>query len=200
MPEHRAVVWLDRDGTIVDDPGYLKDPRALVLLPGAAQAIAALNRSGATVVLVTNQSGIGRGFMTLDDVDAVHRELARRLALEGAHLDGIEICPHAPGTHEPGCACRKPEPGLVLQARARLGVDASVPQAVVGDKRSDLELAKAVHALAVLVRSGEGRRTEQELGQAGSASTAPDRIADDLAAALPWLLDQLGLAEPGSNC
>lgn len=204
MGEHRAVVWLDRDGTIVDDPGYLKDPDALALLPGAAEAIATLNRAGATVVLVTNQSGIARGLMTREDVDAVHRALARELARAGAHLDDLRICPHLPSAlltaDQAPCACRKPRPGLVLQARAQLGIDAGVPQVVVGDKRADLELAVAVGARAVLVLTGDGRVTRDELEREGADAPRPDHVSEDLSAALPWLLDELGLAEPGPRC
>lgn len=202
MREHRAGVWLDRDGTIVDDPGYLKDPAALVLLDGAAGAVAELGRAGATIVLVTNQSGIGRGLITRGEVDAVHAELERRLARAGARLDRIEICPHLPSSlltaGETPCDCRKPRPGMVLRAREALGLDAALPQAVVGDKRADLQLARAVGARAVLVLTGEGRQTLRELGAAGDPP--PDLVAEDLAGAVPWLRRELGLAEPGASC
>ena len=110
----RPIIWLDRDGTVVDDPGYLDDPGRLALLPGAAEAVRRLNEIG-TVVLVTNQSGIGRGYMTRETVDEIHARLERRLSDSGAHLDAIEICPHLPDEQ---CDCRKPRPGMILRARA----------------------------------------------------------------------------------
>lgn len=173
----RTVFWLDRDGTIVDDPGYLSDPRELVLLPGAAEAVAELNRIG-TVVLVTNQSGIGRGYMSAEDVDAVHAALGAQLARAGARLDGIEVCPHSP---DQGCDCRKPRPQLVVRAREALGpFDREI---LIGDKRADLELARATGSTAVLVRTGEGGATEAALIDAGELERWCDHVFDDLAAA-----------------
>jgi histidinol-phosphate phosphatase family protein len=168
----RPVFWLDRDGTIVDDPGYLDDPHKLVLLPGAAAAVARLNALG-TVILVTNQSGIGRGYMTREVVDAIHAELSIRLADAGAHLDAIELCPHHP---EEGCDCRKPEPGMVLRARAALGEHGN--EYVIGDKRADVELAHAAGCIPVLVRTGEGG--EVDGSRAGF-------VAQDLEAAVDWI-------------
>ena len=168
----RPVFWLDRDGTIVDDPGYLADPDALGLLPGAAAAVARLNGLG-TVILVTNQSGIGRGYMTRDVVDAIHRELAKKLAAEGAHLDGIEICPHHP---DEGCDCRKPKPGMVLRARPSLGAHGT--EYVIGDKPADVELAHAAGCVPVLVRTGEGAETD------GARAAF---VGADLATAVDWI-------------
>jgi histidinol-phosphate phosphatase family protein len=168
----RPIFWLDRDGTIVDDPGYLDDPGRLVLLAGAAQAVARLNRLG-TVVLVTNQSGIGRGFMTRETVDRIHDALEEQLGASGARLDRIEVCPHAPAH---GCDCRKPAPGLVLRARAVLGPGGT--EYVIGDKPADVELARATGCVAVLVRTGEG---------AGTDGSLADHVAADLAGAVDWI-------------
>jgi D-glycero-D-manno-heptose 1,7-bisphosphate phosphatase len=177
----RAVFWLDRDGTVVDDPGYLDDPARLVLLPGAARGVSRLNRLG-TVVLVTNQSGIGRGYVSAATVDAIHRALVAELALEGGRLDGIEVCPHAP---DAGCDCRKPAPGLVTRGRRALGPFDH--EFVLGDKRADLELARAVGAISILVRTGEGRNTEHELVRTGELDGLCDHVFDDLDAAATWL-------------
>jgi histidinol-phosphate phosphatase family protein len=197
---------LDRDGTLVDDPGYLSDAARLVLLPGAARAVALLRASGAAVVLITNQSGIARGLMTAADVEAIHSELARQLAAEGAGLDGIYVCPHLPHELLPagiaGCDCRKPLPGLVLRAVRELGLG-EVPAAVVGDKLADLGLARAVGAAAVLVRTGDGASTLRQLEEAaghGRGAAAPDHVADNLLAAVDWLRTRLGLAPPPARC
>lgn len=178
----RVVFWLDRDGTVLDDPGYLKDPGGVVLLPGAADAVARLNAAG-TVVLVTNQSGIGRGLMERDDVDAVHAVLEERLAAAGAHLDRIEICPHSP---EDRCSCRKPAPDMIIRARAALGEFSA--EYVIGDKVADLELARATGCTAILVRTGEGAGTERELVEAGRLEELCDQVVDDLAAAAEHVL------------
>jgi D-glycero-D-manno-heptose 1,7-bisphosphate phosphatase len=172
----RPVIWLDRDGTVVDDPGYLDDAARLVLLPGAAEAVRRLNQLG-TVVLVTNQSGIGRGYMTRETVDEIHAELERRLSDFGAHLDGVEICPHRPDEE---CDCRKPRPGMVLRARA--AIDARGTEYMIGDKAADLGLARATGCVAILVRTGEGRQTEL-----GLEPSAVDHVADDLAGAAEWI-------------
>jgi histidinol-phosphate phosphatase family protein len=191
--EHRAVVWLDRDGTVVDGPGFLRDPAAVRLLPGASAAIRRMNRAGMTVVLVTNQSGIGRGLMSSADVLAVHQRLREILARDGAHLDAIYVCPHVPAGSEAakdeGCACRKPRTGLVDRARRDLGIE-NVPQAVVGDRPSDLGLARNIQALGVLVLTGDGAKSFA----AGREASFPswDHVAEDLGAAADWLVDRLG--------
>ena len=176
-----VVFWLDRDGTIVDDPGYLRDPGAVVLLPGAAEAVARLNRLG-TVVLVTNQSGIGRGYMDRETVDAVHAVVAERLAEAGAHLDRIELCPHTPDDR---CSCRKPGPDMILRARAVLGEFTA--EYVIGDKLADLQLARATGCRSVLVRTGDGATTERVLRESDRLHGLCDHVADDLPAAVDWI-------------
>ena len=195
---HRAVVWLDRDGTIVDDPGYLRDPGALRLLPGAGEAVSRLNAAGITVVLVTNQSGIGRGLLTESDLRSVHAELQSRLASAGAHLDAIRHCPHLPDPLLPPgvrpCACRKPRPGMIEAARDGLGVPSGTPQFVVGDKPADVRLARAAGCRSVLVLTGEGRTTQRH------RNVEADHVALDIGVAVDWILEQLSLADGGPSC
>ncbi|RKZ11414.1 hypothetical protein DRQ53_11420 [bacterium] len=179
----KPMFWLDRDGTIVDDPGYLKDPGQLRLLPGAAAAVARLNAMG-TVVLVTNQSGIGRGYMERSDVDAVHAALAEQLASVGAHIDHIELCPHRP---DEACDCRKPQSGMILRARAAMG--SLGPEYMIGDKRADLGLARATGCTSILVRTGDGLETESALRGSGELDTLCDHVADDLAGAASWIIE-----------
>jgi D-glycero-D-manno-heptose 1,7-bisphosphate phosphatase len=134
-----TVAFLDRDGTLnvkADEGDYVTTPGKLVLLDGAARAVRALNDAGVLTVIVTNQRGVARGIMSRGDVDAVHARLRELLAAEaGARIDHIEVCPHENGT----CMCRKPLPGLFLQAAAALsGVDVRT-SAVFGDSRSDVD-------------------------------------------------------------
>lgn len=178
----RHFVLVDRDGTINVERDYLSDPAALELIPGAARAIRDLNAAGFGVVVITNQSGIGRGYFTLERLAEVHARLIELLAAEGATADGIYICPHGPGDD---CACRKPLPGMVEQAVAEHGFD---PRQgfMIGDKEADVELGRSVGAETFLVRTGYGRKYE--------AATKADHVVDDLAAAVAAIL-----AHPGEG-
>ena len=177
------VVYLDRDGTLNFDPGYLNQPEQLRLLPGAGQAVARLNRAGFKTVVLSNQSGLARGLITQSQLEAIHQRLRELLAEDGARLDGIFICPHHP---DDGCACRKPAPGLVHRAQRELGVS-SDNAIVIGDKASDVELARNVGALAVFVRSGNV--PEEEQARMAERGLAPDYVARDLTGAVDWILE-----------
>ncbi len=175
------VVFLDRDGTLNrDDGGYLADPDGLVLLPGAAEAVAALNAAGVKAVVLTNQSGVGRGLVPPDALRRVHARLIVRLAGRGAALDGIYVCPHRP---EEACACRKPGTELALRAARDLGVDSS-RSAMIGDKAVDVELGRRLGGRSVLVLTGEGTATAAVL----SAEARPDYIARGVYDAVQWLI------------
>ncbi|MFZ5875327.1 MAG: D-glycero-alpha-D-manno-heptose-1,7-bisphosphate 7-phosphatase [Nitrospirota bacterium] len=179
MIDRIDIVFLDRDGTLNHDEGYMSDPDRLVLLPGAAEAVAALNAAGVKAVVITNQSGVGRGLVSREALARVHERLAALLAQRGARLDGIYSCVHCP---EEGCDCRKPGTALAVQAARDLGVDVS-RSAMIGDKSVDLELGRRLGGRTVLVRSGEGRKTETEL----SSSMRPNHIADTIYEAVQWL-------------
>jgi D-glycero-D-manno-heptose 1,7-bisphosphate phosphatase len=150
----RAVI-LDRDGTIVVDRGYLDDPAQLRFLPGAAEGLRLWHERGHPLVIVSNQSGIGRGRLSLQRAREVNARLLQMIEAAGARIAGVYFCPHRP---EDGCACRKPAPQLLLEAAAALGFD---PQRalVIGDKSSDIELGRRVHALTMLV-SQDGRASD----------------------------------------
>jgi len=150
----RGAVFLDRDGTIVEDPGYLHDPAAVRLLPGAAAAIRRLNATGWPVVVVSNQSGIARGLFTETDYRAVERRVAELLAAEGARLDASFFCPHHPEFTGP-CPCRKPGTKLFEDARRALGIDLRRSW-FVGDRPSDVEPAAALDGTGLLVLTGQG--------------------------------------------
>lgn len=132
----RAAVFLDRDGTVIADRHYLGDPAGVALLPGAGEAIARINQAGLLAVLVTNQSGIGRGFFSEADFQAVQDRLADALAAHGAHLDGIYHCPHSPAQPVP-CDCRKPATGLFERAARDLHINLAASW-FAGDRLRDV--------------------------------------------------------------
>jgi rfaE bifunctional protein nucleotidyltransferase chain/domain len=148
----RAAVLLDRDGTLIEDAGYPRDPGQVRLLPGAAPALRALQEAGFVLAVVSNQSGIGRGLVRPEEALAVHRRFADLLAAEGVVLGGAYYCPHAP---DEGCACRKPSPGLLLRACADLGA-APARSFLVGDKPSDAEAGRRAGCATVLLAAPKG--------------------------------------------
>jgi D-glycero-D-manno-heptose 1,7-bisphosphate phosphatase len=145
----RRAVFLDRDGTIIEDAGYLRDPAGVRLLPGAARAIAQLNEHGLVVVVVTNQSGIARGLLTLDEYNATERRVDQLLNLQGAYLDAHYFCPHLPELNGP-CDCRKPGSLLYRQAAERFSIDLSRSW-WVGDRLRDLLPAESLGGRGILV-------------------------------------------------
>jgi D-glycero-D-manno-heptose 1,7-bisphosphate phosphatase len=164
----KPCIFFDRDGTLIEERNYLSDPAQVSLMPGAAEAVRLAREAGRLAVVLTNQSGVGRGFFAMKDVEAVHRRLEELLAEDGAKLDAIYVCPHAP---EDGCACRKPSPGLAVQAAGDLGIDLRASW-MVGDKAADLELAAAAGMQGALVRTGYGAAVPPEATRL-AAVTAP---------------------------
>lgn len=146
-PGHGRVVLLDRDGTMVVDRVYLDNAAGLEFLPGAADGLQMLYAHGYRLVVITNQSGVGRGLFSLERLHEMNARLAEMVVEAGARLEGIYFCPHAP---EEQCACRKPAPGLILQAARELGFDPAAA-VVIGDKDSDLESGRRVGAMTVLI-------------------------------------------------
>jgi D-glycero-D-manno-heptose 1,7-bisphosphate phosphatase len=183
----RPAVFLDRDGTINEDVGYLSALSHLTLYPWAIDAIRLLNRAGYPVVVVTNQGGIGRGVIAPDFLPAVHAEIGRRIAAGGAHVDGWYYCPHHPEALvdelRAECDCRKPAPGMARAAARDLAID--LPRSwMIGDKWGDIQFGQAVGARAILVRTGWGR-LEEEVRPDGQTVEA---ICDTLADAVAYLL------------
>ncbi len=174
----RRYVLLDRDGTINVEKHYLSDPNLLELYPGAGTAMRALRDHGFGLAIVTNQSGIARGKITLAQLDQIHTKLVAMLAEDGVTIDGIYFCPHGP---DENCACRKPLPGMIEQAARELDFDPA-KAFMIGDKGIDIELGRGVGATTVLVRTGYGAETERE------HRADPDFIADDLPAAARWII------------
>lgn len=186
-PGSRGAVFLDRDGTVIDEVGYLDRPERLSLYPWSIDAVRAFNRAGLPVILVTNQSGIARGFFTEAVVDQVHRHMASLLAEGGAHIDAYYYCPHHPDgkveAYKGLCECRKPGRALVDRAAREFGIDPA-GSFVVGDRWLDVELARAVGARGVLVRTGYGATEERK----PPATFTADAIVDNLIGAASWIL------------
>lgn len=175
------LVILDRDGVINEDSDdYIKSPDEYIPIPGSLEAIARLKKAGFTVVVATNQSGIGRGYFDLDTLNAMHDKLKWLLAEVDGSVDGIFYCPHTPEDH---CDCRKPAPGLYRQISQHFNTELTgVP--VIGDSLRDIEAAWAVGAAPVLVRTGKGSRT-----LAAGKELADIPVYDDLAGAVDALLE-----------
>ena len=177
----RRFVLLDRDGTINEEIGYVLSPAGLRLIPGAAEAIRDLRALGLGVVVMTNQSPVGRGWITEADLAAIHDHLRELLHASGTDVDAIEHCPHRP---EEDCSCRKPQTGMVDRAVADLGFDPS-EAFVVGDHVGDMALGRAIGARTILVRTGHG---EEEME---AARDLADRIVADLSAAAAAIRDEV---------
>ncbi len=183
------AVFLDRDGTVNEEVGYLNDLARLKLLPGAAEAIVKLNRAGLKVVIVTNQSGVARGYFTESFVHETHALLTRMLAERGALLDGIYYCPHHPKAGNSHltveCDCRKPATGLLNRAARELDIDLAA-SFMVGDKWSDVELGHRAGSRSILVRTGFA---SDDPGNVRPPQVLdPEFTARDLAEAADWIL------------
>ncbi|MCG3115698.1 MAG: lipopolysaccharide heptosyltransferase II [Candidatus Manganitrophus sp. SA1] len=184
LGRRKIAVFLDRDGTINHDVGHMDALHKYSMIPEAAEAIARLNRRGISVIIVTNQSGVARGIFDEEMIGQVHHHLKTVLAEAGAHLDGIYYCPHHPEIIP--CTCRKPQMGMIERAISEHPIDLSGSY-VVGDKPLDMGLARG-GMKGVLVRTGHGEASLQEMVQAG---TRPDHVAADLHAAVEWILEDL---------
>jgi len=179
----RRVIFTDRDGVINrNSPDYIKGPEEFEFLPGSREALRRLTESGFDIIVITNQSAVGRGFMTLECLEEIHRRMIAAVEADGGRILDICICPHQPGD---GCACRKPEPGLLLAAQRKHRVDFSTA-VMIGDSVTDIECA--LHAgigTVLLVRTGNGATAAGELAARGFL---PDFIADDLSQAVDWII------------
>jgi len=177
------AVFLDRDGTLIRDVGYLDRREQVEILPRVPQAMRLLRRRGFLLVVVTNQSAVARGRLTEEELDRIHDDLNARLTQEGARLDGIYYCPHHPtegsGRYTVACDCRKPNPGLVRRAAADLGLDLSASY-MVGDQQIDMELADRVGAKGVLIA---GRSNLDEESADGKHA-----VVADLWQAAEWIV------------
>jgi D-glycero-D-manno-heptose 1,7-bisphosphate phosphatase len=179
------AIFLDRDGVIIENlPDYVRTWEDVRLIPGALEALAWASRSPYKIIIVTNQSAVGRGILTLEQAWEINDRLADRIAQEGGRIDGIYMCPHAPQDH---CDCRKPEPGLLLQAASELSIDLS-HSVLIGDAISDLLAGQAAGLReSILVRSGRGR--EQEF-MAHPPGLKPFQTCENLSEAVRTILPE----------
>lgn len=181
------AVLIDRDGTLIEEVSYLSHPDQVRLFPGAAAALSRIQSAGFRVAVVTNQSAVARGMIDESRLAEIHREMEAQLAHEGVTLDGIFTCPHLPDAsverYRLDCNCRKPRPGLLLEAARTLDLDLSRSW-MIGDRIRDLEAGRAAGCRCALVMTGYGA---EELGLTGSCP--PDLVAADLASAIDRILN-----------
>jgi len=171
------AVFFDRDGTLIDDVGYPRDPAHVRLVDGAVEALMRLRRAGFRLVVVSNQSGVGRSLVTEDEARRVHERFTAEFGRRGVYLDDVRYCPHAP---DAGCDCRKPAPGLVLAAAADLGIDLAA-SFMIGDKASDVEAGRRAGCSTVLL-APHGRATD------GGPVDGADHVARDWPEVLGFVL------------
>ncbi len=185
----KPAVFLDRDGTINEQRGYINHISRFVLLPGTAEAVRLLNEHGFLAIIVTNQSGVARGYFPIELVNEVHEHLKELLRKEGAYVDGIFFCPHyhrgEVGEYTIECNCRKPRPGLIEKARKNLDIDMAGSY-LIGDRVSDIELAKRCNLKGVLVKTGYGKGDLEYVFPNSRAK--PLHVAKDLLAAVRWII------------
>jgi D-glycero-D-manno-heptose 1,7-bisphosphate phosphatase len=183
MTDSPRAVFLDRDGTVVEEKGYITEPDGITLVPGAAAGIAAMRSRGWKVFIATNQAHVAKGIIREEELAAINFRMVAMLAGEGAELDGIYCCIHHPeGTVRDlavECGCRKPKPGLLERAASEHGLELD-RCVMVGDTARDVEAGRAVGAKTVLVRTGKGAKTAE-------GGHSADYVADDLPEVAAWL-------------
>lgn len=189
----KRAIFLDRDGTIVEEIDHRSPTDDLALLPGAAQALHSLKEKGFLLVIVTNQGGVGRGEFTEEDVRRMHRGLAEDLSQIGLKMDGIYYCPHHPDAtlkrYRVECPCRKPKAGLLERASDDLSINL-VESFMVGDKLSDVEAGRRVGCRTILVLTGHGRAAAEQIRAGGW----PDVVVPTLTGGARWVLSK-GMGE-----
>jgi len=185
------AVFLDRDGTVAEEVGYVNHASRLRLLPGSAAALRRIREAGLLAVVVTNQSGVARDYFEEAIVHQAHERLRGLLAAEGASLDGVYYCPHHPregiAPYRQDCDCRKPLPGMLLRASRELGIDLARSY-MVGDGVVDVGAGHAAGTATILVLTGYGRGHFEHRRHLWTVQ--PDHVAEDLGAAVDWILER----------
>ncbi|MGB2769331.1 MAG: D-glycero-beta-D-manno-heptose 1,7-bisphosphate 7-phosphatase [Candidatus Zixiibacteriota bacterium] len=178
------VVFLDRDGTIIEEKDFIRTLEEIEFVPGSIEAIKLLRNLGYKIVVVSNQSGIGRGILTEKRVTDVNTNFLRRLEEQGAPANALYFCPHHP---DDNCDCRKPKTGMIERAVRELELDLK-DAVVIGDKLTDIQLGKNIGATTVLVLTGYGRKVLDELTDS-NPDEKPNFVAENLLGAASWLKD-----------
>lgn len=185
----KSAIFIDRDGTINEDIGYVSRPDDLIVYPWAAEAIRLINEAGLKVIVITNQSGVARGMYTEETLGLIHDRLRLELARQGARIDAVYYCPHHPRIgdkrYRSECECRKPQPGMLRRAAREHDIDLA-ESFMIGDKASDINLATAAGVRGVLVMTGYGHATLEDLDR---WPCAPAIVADNLLEAVKQILD-----------
>lgn len=189
-----TAVFLDRDGTINEEAGYLDSLDKLKIIPTAYEAVRLINSSGMKAVVISNQAGVAKGYFTEEFVRVVNNRLQADMLERGAVIDRFYYCPHHPaegiGTYLQNCNCRKPAPGMLLQAAQELNIDLALSY-FVGDRFIDMETAKKVGAKGILVKTGYGGDLLQDDGpDRATPANKPDFIAADVLEAVRWILKE----------
>ena len=188
MQKLRPAVFLDRDGTLIEEWHYLSSVTEISVLQGASEAITRLNNADFAVVLATNQSAVGRGLLSLENLNSIHEELRYRLKKTGAKIDEVFFCPHHPTAatraYRSSCACRKPKPGMREEAARKLALDLR-KSFMIGDTLSDIKTGHAAGCRSILVKTGKGQR---EILRIKDGPEPPDFVAENLTKAVNWLL------------
>ena len=184
---------MDRDGTLIEDTGYLRDPMSVRILPGAADALRRLAAKGYLLAVLSNQSGLARGKFTQDEMEAVHLAFLSKFRTEGVVFDAVEYCPHHPEgvveEYRKVCSCRKPDTGLAEAVLRRLEIPDEYSRWMVGDKLSDIELGMRLKARTVLVETGYGSSERKEGERLG---LLPDVFLPGMREAAKWILSEDG--------
>ncbi len=189
-----GAVFVDRDGVICTNRSdYVKTWSEFEFIPGSIEALASLRRSGERLVVVTNQSAVGRGLLSRRQLDVIHERMLDALGSSGAKVDAVVVCPHHP---DDACSCRKPEPGLLEDAADRLKLDLSL-SFMIGDHRTDIEAGGRAGCTTILVRTGRSTRIEGT--DPPGWPTPPDFVADDLVDAALWVLAQRAVQATGGR-
>jgi D-glycero-D-manno-heptose 1,7-bisphosphate phosphatase len=188
-PQSSAAIFIDRDGTINEDFGYISKPEDLIIYPWVAEAVRLINKARLKTIVVTNQSGVARGIYTEDDLRLIHARMISELHKQGAQIDGVYYCPHHPDygdeRYRRECECRKPNPGM-LRAAAREHTIDLARSFVIGDKASDISMASNAGARGALVLTGYGNET---LAHPDRWPCKPGLVADNLLHAIKLILD-----------
>jgi D-glycero-D-manno-heptose 1,7-bisphosphate phosphatase len=185
----RGIVFLDRDGTLIEEAGYLRDPADLRILPGVGEGLRRLSREGFLLAVVSNQAGLAKGIFSAGEMEAVHREFVAAFAREGVVFDAVEYCPHHPEgaveAYRRACRCRKPGTWMAERILRRLRVPDSCPRFLVGDKMSDVLMGIRIGAATALVGTGYGN---EENASGERSGVAPDVFLPGMREVAGWIL------------